>query len=91
MARNYTAERLRESAARKKARAARGRARYAKIKAGSAKVGDGKVVHHTKPITRGGTNGKTVIQSKKASNREGGKLAPRSAKVKGGKASRKRK
>jgi hypothetical protein len=82
--RNYTRERLAESGARKKARAARGRARYAKIKSGTAKVGDGKVVHHTKPITRGGTKSKTVVQSKRASNREGGKLQPKSGKARGG-------
>ena len=84
MARNYTAERLRETPARKKARAARGRARYAKIKSGAAKVGDGKVVHHTKAISKGGTKSKTVMQSRKASNSEGGRLQPKSGKAKGG-------
>jgi len=88
--RNYVAERLREKPARKKARAARGRARYAKIKNGSTKVGDGKVVHHTKPISKGGTSSKTVVQSKRASNSEGGKLQPRSGKAKGGRATAKR-
>jgi len=88
MARNYTAERLRESKARKTARKARGRARYKKIKAGTASVGDGKVVHHTKPISRGGTSSKTVVQSKTGSNREGGKVQPKKAKAKGGRNSR---
>ena len=79
--RNYTAERLRESKARKEARKTRGRARYSAIKAGKVKVGDGKVVGHTK----GGAKGSTRIETQKASNRQGGRMAPRSAKVRGGK------
>ena len=82
--RNFVAERLREGPARKKARAARGRARYAKIKSGAVKVGDGKVVNHVKPISKGGVNGKTNVTSKKTSNKEGGRLQPRSGKAKGG-------
>ena len=89
--RNYTAERLRETPARKKARAARGRARYAKIKAGSVKVGDGKVVNHTTPISKGGTSSKTNVHSKKASNKEGGRLQPKSGKAKGGRSAAKKK
>lgn len=90
MARNYKKERLAESSERKEDRKARGRARYAAIKAGKAKVGDGKVVDHKKPLSKGGSNSKsnTRIQSKAASNKQGGHLAPRSAKVKGGKNSR---
>lgn len=88
--RNYTKERLAETPARKKARAARGRARYAKIKSGTAKVGDGKVVGHKKSITKGGTNSKSNLrmETKKASNKQGGRLQPKSAKAKGGRASR---
>ena len=87
MSRNYKKERLAESSERKEDRKARGRARYAAIKAGKAKVGDGKVIDHKKPLSKGGSNSKsnTRVQSKAASNKQGGHLAPRSAKVKGGK------
>ena len=82
--RDYKRERLAEKPARKKARAARGRARYKAIKSGKAKVGDGKVVHHTKAISKGGTKSKTVVQSKRASTKEGGRLQPKSGKARGG-------
>lgn len=83
--RDYTKERLAERPARRKERAARNKARRAAIREGRASVGDGTVQHHVKPLSKGGSrNGKTVTQSRKASNREGGKLQPKSGKAKGG-------
>ncbi len=85
MPRDYTKERLAERPARRKERAARNKARRAAIASGKSKVGDGTVEHHVKPLSKGGArNGKTVGQSRKASNREGGKLQPKSGKAKGG-------
>jgi hypothetical protein len=83
--RDYTRERLAERPERRKERAERNRARREAIREGRVKKGDGKVVHHTKALSKGGGKGtKTVVQSRKASNREGGHLQPRSAKAKGG-------
>lgn len=83
--RDYTRERLNERPARRKERAARNKARRRAIREGRAKVGDGTVQHHVKPLSRGGArNGKTVTQSRKASNSEGGRLQPKSAKRRGG-------
>ena len=88
MPRDYKKERLAESPKRKADRAARGRARYAKIKTGAAAVGDGKVVDHKKPLSKGGSRStsNTRIMSKKASDSQGGKLQPKSGKAKGGRA-----
>lgn len=83
--RDYAREYAQESAERKKNRAHRNRARRKAIREGKARVGDGKAVHHVKPLSKGGAkNGRTVIQSRKASNREGGNLQPRKAKARGG-------
>lgn len=86
MARDYTKERMNETPKRKADRAARGRARYAAIKSGKAAVGDGKVVDHKKPLSKGGSRAvsNTRIMSKKASDSQGGKLQPKSGKAKGG-------
>jgi len=84
VARNYKAEYSREGGKRKAARRARNRARYKAIKKGTAKVGDGKVVGHTKAKAKGSTR----IESQKASNRQGGRMAPKSAKIKGGRNSK---
>ncbi len=83
--RDYTKERLAERPERRKERAARNKARRAAIARGDAKVGDGTVQHHVKPLSKGGArNGKTVKQSRKASDSEGGRLQPKAAKRKGG-------
>ena len=84
--RNYTAERLRESKARKAARKARGRAR---TKVG-LKVGDSRVVGHKKPLSKGGSNSSSNlrVESRTKSNKEGGKRQPLKAKRKGGRNSR---
>ena len=51
-------------------RVARNKARRQMIKAGKAKVGDGKDVHHVKPLSRGGgTTMKNLRVSSKAKNR----------------------
>lgn len=66
MARDYKAERLRESKERKDARKARGRARYAAIKKGSASVGDGKHVDHKNKNPNDNSKGNTRVMSAKA-------------------------
>lgn len=84
--RNYQKEYANESADRKKKRAIRNNARRAAIREGKASVGDGTVVNHKKPLSKGGSNAKSnrEIQSRTASNKEGGRLQPKSAKAKGG-------
>jgi hypothetical protein len=85
MARDYVAERKREPASRRKDRAARNKARLAAIARGDAKVGDGTVMHHVKPLSKGGSrSGRTVKQTQRASNAEGGRLQPKAAKRRGG-------
>lgn len=86
MARDYVQERLNESPKRKKDRAARNRARYKLMKEGKVKKGDGKVVDHKKPLSKGGSNDRSNlrVKDKKSQDRQGGKLQPRSAKAKGG-------
>lgn len=83
--RDYTKERLAERPERRKERAARNKARRKAIREGRSRKGDGTVENHIKPLSKGGSlNGKTRGQSRSASNREGGKLQPRSGKAKGG-------
>lgn len=83
--RNYTRERLAERPERRKERAARNKSRREAIREGRASKGDGTVQHHVKPLSKGGSKtGKTVSQKRSASNREGGKLQPKSGKAKGG-------
>jgi len=53
----------------KKNRAARNQARSKAVKAGRASKGDGKDVHHVKPLAKGGSRtGRTAVVSK-AKNR----------------------
>jgi hypothetical protein len=84
--RDYKAEYQRESDERKKNRAKRNKARRQLIREGKAKVGDGKVVNHKKALSKGGGTGRKNLemQSRKASNSEGGRLQPKSGKAKGG-------
>jgi hypothetical protein len=83
--RDYTKERLAEPASRRKDRAARNRARREAIREGRAEKGDNTVMHHVKPLSKGGSrNGKVVKQSRKASDSEGGRLQPKAAKRRGG-------
>lgn len=84
--RDYTKERLAESAERRKKRAMRNKARREALREGKAKKGDGTVVHHKVPLSKGGSNTKSnrVIQSRKESDREGGRLQPMEAKRRGG-------
>lgn len=83
--RDYTKERLAERPQRRKERAARNRARREAIREGRAHKGDGTVQNHVKPLSKGGSlKGKTVTQSRKASNKEGGRLQPKAAKARGG-------
>jgi hypothetical protein len=84
--RDYTKERLAESPERRKKRAVRNNARREALRDGTVKKGDNKVVNHKKPLSKGGINAKSnrEIQSRKDSDREGGKLQPRAAKRRGG-------
>lgn len=84
--RDYTRERLAEKPERRKKRALRNKARRQMMAEGKVKKGDGKVVNHKKALSKGGSDKRSNLEvhSKKASNREGGKLQPRSAKRRGG-------
>lgn len=64
------------SPARKKARVARNKARREAIRKGKARVGDGTAVDHVQPLSKGGSkDGKTRVTSRKASDKQGGKLS----------------
>ncbi len=84
--RDYTKERLAEDPQRRKDRAKRNKARRELMREGKVKKGDGKVVHHKTPLSKGGSTARSnlTVQSDKASDREGGRLQPKSAKRKGG-------
>lgn len=84
--RDYRKERLAESPQRRKDRAKRNKARRELMREGKVKKGDGKVVNHKKPLSKGGGTSRSnlSVQSKRKSNSEGGKLQPRSGKAKGG-------
>lgn len=86
MPRDYAAEYAREKPERRKMRAKRNKARRQLEREGKVSKGDGKVVNHKKPLSKGGGTGRgnLSVQSKKASNSEGGKLQPKSGKRKGG-------
>ena len=87
MASDYTKERLAERPERVKERAKRNKARRELMREGKVAKGDGKVVDHKKPLTKGGGTGRSNlrVQSAKASHSQGGKLQPKSGKAKGGK------
>lgn len=84
--RNYKKEAAAESPERKKQRAMRKQARREAMREGLVHKGDGKVINHKRALSKGGTNAKSnrEVQSRKASDKEGGRLQPRSAKAKGG-------
>lgn len=84
--RDYTKERLAESPQRRKDRAKRNKARRQLMREGKVKKGDGKVVNHKKPLSKGGSTARSnlSVHSDKASDREGGRLQPKSGKRKGG-------
>lgn len=68
----------------RKKRAAQNRARRIMTKAGKVKKGDGKEVHHKKPLSSGGTNSRKNLQvTTRKKNRQGGaKIANRRKKAK---------
>lgn len=86
MARDYVQERLNESPQRRKDRAKRNKARRQLEREGLVKKGDGKVVDHKKPLSKGGSTARSNlrVKSKKSQDSQGGKLQPRSAKARGG-------
>lgn len=73
MARNYRSEydKYHSSPEQKKKRAARNKARRHMEKAGKVKKGDGKDVHHKKPLAKGGstTDAKNLAVVPKSKNR----------------------
>ena len=85
--RDYTRERLNEDPQRVKDRAKRNSARRELMREGVVRKGDGKVVDHKTPLSRGGSTGRGNLrpQSEKSSHRQGGNLQPKSAKRLGGK------
>ena len=89
--RDYVQERKNESPKRKADRLARGRARYALMKEGKVAVGDGKVVGHKKSLKSNGSNGKSNlrVESKRASDKQGGSMGNKAGKAAGGRKSRK--
>jgi 5-methylcytosine-specific restriction endonuclease McrA len=86
MSRDYTKERLAERPERVKERAKRNKARRELMREGKVAKGDGKVVDHKKPLTKGGSTARSNlrVQSAKASHSQGAKLQPKSAKARGG-------
>lgn len=84
--RDYQAEYAREKPERRKMRAKRNKARRQLEREGKVSKGDGKVVNHKKALSKGGSTSRKnlEVQSRKASNREGGKLQPKRGKAKGG-------
>lgn len=86
MSRDYQQEYENESPKRRKDRAKRNKARRELMREGKVKKGDGKVVDHKKPLSKGGGTERSNlrVRSKKSQDSQGGKLQPRSAKAKGG-------
>ena len=86
MPRDYTKERLAERPERVKERAKRNKARRELMREGKVAKGDGKVVDHKQPLTKGGSTARSnlKVQSAKASHSQGAKLQPKSGKSKGG-------
>lgn len=87
MARDYKAEYARESDERKKNRAKRNKARRQLEREGLVHKGDGKVVDHKKPLSKGGGTGRANlrVKSKASQDKQGGHLQPKAAKRRGGK------
>lgn len=86
MARDYVQERLNESPQRRKDRAKRNKARRQLEREGLVHKGDGKVVDHKKPLSKGGGTERSNlrVRSKHNQDSQGGRLQPKSAKAKGG-------
>ena len=61
----------------KKKRARRNAARRAMIKAGKAKKGDGRDVHHVKPLAKGGTNAKSNLKVTARGKNRGHNIGPK--------------
>lgn len=71
--RDYKLEYARDHASpkAKKQRAARNKARSLMVQAGRVKKGDGKEVDHKKPLSKGGSNGRTNLRVvSRAANRK---------------------
>lgn len=84
--RDYEKEYANEGPERKKNRAKRNKARRELEKEGLVHKGDGKVVDHKKPLSKGGgTSRKNLrVKDKKSQDVQGGHLQPKSAKRRGG-------
>lgn len=86
MPRDYVQERLNESPQRRKDRAKRNKARRELEREGKVHKGDGKVVDHKKPLSKGGGTERSNlrVRSKHNQDSQGGKLQPLAAKRRGG-------
>ncbi len=84
--RNYEKEYAAESPERKKNRAKRNKARRQLEREGKVHKGDGKVVDHKKPLSKGGSTARSNlrVKDKKSQDVQGGHLQPKSAKRRGG-------
>jgi len=72
-------------------RAKRNAARATLTKAGTVRKGDGKDVHHTKPISKGGTNKRSNLKAQpKSANRSFARNSDKSVKKSGKTTGRKR-
>lgn len=85
--RDYKKERLAERPERRKERAKRNKARRQLEKEGLVHKGDGKVVDHKKPLSKGGGTERSNlrVKSKASQDKQGGHLQPKSGKRRGGK------
>lgn len=86
MSRDYKKEYANESAERRKNRAKRNKARRELMREGLVHKGDGKVVDHKKPLSKGGGTARSNlrVKSKASQDKQGGHLQPKSAKRRGG-------
>lgn len=84
--RDYVQERLNESPQRRKDRAKRNKARRQLEREGKVHKGDGKVVDHARPLSKGGSTSRSNlrVRSKHNQDSQGGKLQKRADKAKGG-------
>lgn len=84
MPRNYRREydNYHSSPEQKKNRAERNRARAKAVKSGAASKGDGKDVHHVKPLKKGGKPGRTKVVERSTNRAHGGRIGDRAGKGK---------
>lgn len=84
--RDYVQERKNESPQRRKDRAKRNKARRQLEREGKVRKGDGKVVDHKQPLSKGGSTARSNlrVRTKKNQDSQGGKLQDKKDKARGG-------